>query len=198
MKAQSKAGQPAEFHRYLATATDEKTGKEPTFLCNRPIDYNTIPIELLHPVFASFRDIIWGNGQNEPMPTIEDKQNARRLSTCMSAIFKDETDREEHFHKWFFNTFAIHLEKEYAPVSRGTERQQESDGHAFAPLTTFLKFICECKGEPFWQSSEPRYQGCVRIAQFFAGSSDAQSHFEHSPLPVILLTLEGEYIYKES
>ncbi|KAI0252313.1 hypothetical protein BJV78DRAFT_1281860 [Lactifluus subvellereus] len=186
LPAPSAAAQPKNFGSYLLGPEQTPQPSKVYFLCNRPINYETIPLVLMHPVFGTFCHQI-----RTLQPTAGDSDSARILAHEMSGVYKYESGRRERFRSWFTRTYQCFMETKVGPPTSGTAPQKlpESDGHVL--VSNFVTLISECKFEASSTSSDARYQAMMYYVKLFAASKVSQEHLSHSCLPAILIVCEG-------
>lgn len=190
LPAPSTAADPKKFRSYLLGPEQTAQPSKAYFLCNRPIDYQTIPLALMHPVFGTFCD----ETRTLP-PNAEDSDLARTLTHEMSKIYDDENDRRQLFRTWFTRTYKYDMETKVGPPTSdaGLPNPQKlpiSDGHVL--VRNFVTLISECKLEASRTSCDARYQAMMYFVKLFAASQASQDHLNHSCLPAILIVYEGE------
>jgi hypothetical protein len=157
------------------------------FLCNRPIDYETIPLPLIHPVFGNFRKDFW-----TLVPDENDSAATRELAQEMCNVYDTEKARQESFVGWFSRTYKRDMQTKVGPPTSGSRQSSalpETDGHGFTSDGNFVIFITEGKLEA---GSGALYQTMVYWTKLYLASEDMQKHAGYSCLPAILIIYEGE------
>ncbi|KAI0251747.1 hypothetical protein BJV78DRAFT_1282215 [Lactifluus subvellereus] len=185
LPAPSAAARPKNFGSYLLGPEQTPQPSKTYFLCNQPIDYQTIPLVLMHPVFGTFCHQI-----RTLQPTPEDSDSARTLADAMSRVYRDESDRRGRFRSWFTGTFNCDMETKVGPPTSGTAPRKlpESDGHVL--VSNFVTLISQCKLEASRTSIDARYRAMMYFVKLFTASKASQDHVGHSCLPAILIVCE--------
>ena len=190
LPAPSVAADPRQFRSYLLGPEETAQPSKAYFLCNQPIDYQMIPLVLMHPVFGTFCDEI----RNLPL-NAEDSDLARTLAHEMSEVYDDEDDRRRFFRSWFTRTYKYDMETKVGPPTSddglpNPPKLLESDGHVL--IENFVTLISECKPEASSTARNPQYRAMMYFVKLFAASNASQDHLGHSCLPAILIVYEGE------
>jgi hypothetical protein len=156
------------------------------FLCNRPIDYETIPLPLMHPVFGNFRKDFWTLSPDE-----NDSAATRELAQDMCNVYDSEKARQQSFKGWFSKTYKRDMHTKVGPPTSGSRQSPalpETDGHGFTSDGKFVIFITEGKLEA---GSGAQYQSMAYWTKLYLASEDMQKHAGYSCLPAILIIYEG-------
>jgi hypothetical protein len=160
---------PKEFERL-------QKGPNPTFGLFRPPEAAaSIPITLLHPVFAQFDD----DCENHT-PTAEDNALVFNLSNAMSRFYLDEKGRETEFRR-ILTEYGIELTASHLEGS-----QCRTDGDMRWKGLCFV--ILEVKNELACGMAEPLFEALfyfVRSMRKFSEQND------HARLPCIIIYLCG-------
>ena len=175
----------ARTTRFLSQMGPGGDGRE-NIMCNRPIDYGTVPLALLCPIFGQFEDDFQTTPESDLNPNIF--HATRELANEMAGLYSKEADRQRHFQEWLRRTYDVSL---YVKIGK-----YKSDGHYFHPEdgedgTRFLILITEAKLES--SSTEARIQGLMYYRAFYQNltASDLQGR---GCLPAILLTYLGMFL----
>jgi hypothetical protein len=159
------------------------------FMFNRPIDFGTVPLALLSPIFGQFEDDFY----RWPDSELGSKEyiHTRELTFSMAELFEDEFIRRRFFHRWLETAYGVKVERQIDT--------QEPDGHVEISTDKgpFLLLITQCKNEISEGQSEPHWQGMgyYRKYQKCLLDMDVAMLAAHgSCLPALLITYIGENV----
>jgi len=76
-------------------------------MCNRPIDYGTVPLALLCPIFGQFEDDFQTTHDSDLNPRIF--QATRELANEMAGLYSKEAERQWRFQEWLRRTYGVSL-----------------------------------------------------------------------------------------
>jgi hypothetical protein len=184
----STAGNPKNFRSYLLGENQTPQPSKAYFLYNQPINFRTIPLVLMYPVFGTFCDEIL-----TMPPSVEDSDLTQSLAQDMSRIYDDESHWRGLFRAWFTQTYKYDMETKVGPATSDAappSKLPKSDGHVL--VRNFIILISKCKHEATSTSHDTQYQAMMYFAKLFTASEALQDHLGHSYLPVILIVYEGE------
>ena len=160
------------------------TGRQ-YIMCNRPIDYGTVPLALLCPIFGRFEDDFQTAPESDLNPNIF--QATRELVNEMACLYPQEADRQQHFHQW--------LRGAYNVFPRTNTGDYQSDGHCEHPTdaedgSRFLLLVTEAMLEHGDITTGAQVRGLKYYRTFYQTftPSDLQGR---GCLPAILLTYQG-------
>jgi hypothetical protein len=162
---------PSSVAKHQAEHQDPQ---EPRILCNRPAGLLSIPVTLLHPIFGQFMD-----NCRDHVPTPQDNEFVRVLSSRMSDFFVTETARRDAFIDIMSQYYHLQLSPAAVP---GTD--YKTDGHATANGEVYM--ISEAKNE-LGTSGDPVYQTALCYLEFMR-----LRHNEDSVLPCLHIYYAGE------
>jgi hypothetical protein len=178
------------FELYLPGMERSMQPSKVYFLCNMPIDCETIPLPLIHPVFGNFRKDFWTLS-----PDDKDSAATRTLAEEMCRVYDSEWQRQRSFMSWFSRTYECDMETMVGPSAVASHQPLsflKTDGHGFASAGKFVVFITEGKSKGGSGAGDSRYQSMVYWTKLYLASKDMHKHAGYSCLPAIIIIYEGE------
>jgi len=181
-------------------------GRE-VFIHNRPINFDSVPLTLISPIFGRVSDDIFTNHEDF---LSRDFAPARDLANLLSELEKDEAARKESFWDWLLKLLPdIEREESSHDTSlrphevraklttaiikgprRDKKRDFETGGHV--ELGNNLLLLVEANPELGEGSSNPHWQAMAYVRAYYM--QERCYRVGQSPLPAILITFYGMFI----
>ena len=179
-------------------------GRE-VFTHNRPINFDSVPLTLISPIFGRVSDDIFMNHEDF---LSRDFAPARDLANLLSELEKDEVARKESFQDWLLKLLPD-IEREESShdtslrphevrakltttIIKGPRREDfGTDGHV--ELGDNLLLLVEAKPELGEESSNPHWQAMAYVRAYYM-QERCYYRVGQSPLPAILITFYGMFI----
>jgi hypothetical protein len=182
-------------------------GRE-VFIHNRPINFDSVPLTLISPIFGRVSDDIFTNHEDF---LSRDFAPARDLANLLSELEDSETARKESFWDWLLKLLPD-IEREVSShdtslrthgvrarlttaIIKGPRRDKkqdfETDGHV--ELGDNLLLLVEAKPELGEESSNPHWRAMSYVRAYYM-QERCYHRVGQSPLPAILITFYGMFI----
>jgi hypothetical protein len=200
--APSKFSKPSTFRKIMM-----QHGRE-VYIHNRPINFDSVPLTLISPIFGRVSDDIFTNHEDL---LSRDFAPARDLANLLSELEKDEAARKEPFWDWMLKLLPD-IEREESShdtslrphevranlttaIIKGPRRDKkedfETDGHV--ELGDNLLLLVEAKPEIGEEPSSPHWQAMAYVRAYYM-QERCRYRVGQSPLPAILITFYGMFI----
>jgi hypothetical protein len=178
------------------------------FIHNRPINFASVPLALISPIFGQVSDDIF---LNHDLFRSRDFAPARALVNLLSELEEDEAARKQSFWNWLLKMLPdIEREESSHDTSllphevraklttaiikgplRNKKQDFETDGHV--ELGNNLLLLVEAKPELGEESSNPHWQAMAYVRAYYM-QERCYRRVGQSPLPAILITFYGMFI----
>jgi hypothetical protein len=182
-------------------------GRE-VFIHNMPINFDSVPLALISPIFGCVSDDIFTNHGSF---LSRDFAPARALANLLSELEEDEVARKQSFWNWLLEMLPD-IEREDSShdtslrphevraklrtaIIKGPRRNKkqdfETDGHV--ELGDNLLLLVEAKPEVGEGSSNPHWEAMAYVRAYYM-QERCYYRVGQSPLPAILITFYGMFI----
>jgi hypothetical protein len=183
-------------------------GRE-VYIHNRPIDFESVPLTLISPIFGRLSDDLFTNHENLRS---QDFAPARHLANMLSMLENDEAPRKESFWAWMLEMLPD-IEREESSrdmpsrpheevrarlttaILKGEHRDKkrdfQTDGHV--ELGDNLLLVVEAKPELGEESSDPHWQMMAYVRAYYM-QERCSYRVGQSPLPALLISFYGMFI----
>ena len=155
-------------------------GRE-VYIHNRPIDFESVPLALISPIFGRLSDDLFTNHENL---LSQDFAPARNLANTLSELEENEASRKESFWAWLLETLPD-IEREESShdtplrpheevrarlttaIIKGERKDKKCDfkTHGHVELGDNLLLVAEAKPELGEESSDPHWQMMAYVPQ---------------------------------
>jgi hypothetical protein len=180
-------------------------GRE-VYIHNRPINFESVPLTLISPIFGRLSDDLFTNHENLRS---QDFAPARNLANMLSKLEKDEVSRKEPFWAWLLEMLPdiereeplhavpsrLHEEvraRLTTTILKGEHRDKEpdfqTDGHV--ELGDNLLLVVGANPELGEESSDPHWQMMAYVRAYYM-QERCYYRVGQSPLPAILIASYG-------
>jgi len=183
-------------------------GRE-VYVHNRPIDFESVPLALISPIFGRLSDDLFTNHENL---LSQDFAPARNLANTLSKLEENEASRKKSSLAWLFETLPD-IEREESSYDTPLRPHEEArarlstavikgepgdkkydfktDGHV--ELGDNLLLVVEAKPELGEESSDPHWQMMAYVRAYYM-QERCYYRVGQSPLPAILIAFYGMFI----
>jgi len=200
----SQLAMPSNFRNAMDS---EHHGRE-VYIHNRPIDFSSVPLTLISPIFGRLSDDMFSDNK----PRSNDFAPARNLANMLSILEKEEKLRKAKFLQWLTETFedikngiitkgnllpsvALQSRKGKSPVlvaditiDASGRKNYGTDGHV--EMGDYVLLITEGKRELGELSADPHWQLMAYFRAYYAQKRCSYKVGE-SCLPAILVAYYG-------
>ncbi len=182
------------------------------YIHNRPIDFESVPLTLISPIFGRLSDDLFTNHEDF---LSQDFAPARNLANMLSVPEKNVVLRKEFFWGWLLEMLPD-IEREESShdmplrphdedhevrarltttIIKGERRDKkhdiETDGHV--ELGDNLLLVVEAKSELGEESSNPHWQAMAYVRAYYM-QKRCNYRVGQSPLPAVLIGFYGMFI----
>jgi hypothetical protein len=178
----SKFSKPSNF-RYAMT----QGGGREIYIQNRPIDFDSVPLTLISPIFGRLSDDLFTKHEDF---LSQDFEPARNLANMLSMLEKNEALRKVSFWRWLLELLPG-IERQELSHDTSLKYDFETDGHV--ELGDNLLLVVEAKSELGEESSNPHWQAMAYVRAHYM-QERCYYRVGQSPLPAILITFYGTFI----
>jgi hypothetical protein len=182
----------------------KKRGRE-AYIHNRPIDFSSVPLTLISPIFGRLSDNVFTPKENLRS---EDFAPARNLANMLlSRLENKESTRSEAFRKWLLETLGIREMKLSDDRHELLEQHTEGPPRLAAVITWERKTNLESEGHVEWRdyvliitegraegSSEPHWRSMAYFRAYYM-QKRCSYRVGESCLPAILIVYHGMISY---
>ena len=188
----------------LGECEEEPGHPRELYIHNRPIDFESVPVTLISPIFGRLSDDLF---TCEKDFRSEDFAPARNLANMLSMLEKNVASRKRAFLNWLLKTLpGIEREgsSDNAPlqphevrprlatvITRDTGCDLETDGHV--EFGDNLLLVTQCMLELGERSTDPHQQLMTHVAAYYM-QKRCSYRVGQSCLPVILIAYYGVFI----
>ena len=175
---------------------------------NRPIDFDSVPLTLISPIFDRVSDDIFTNHKDFRS---RDFAPARDLANLLSKLKKDEAARKESFWDWLLKMLPD-IEREESShntslrphkvraklttaIIKGPRRDKKQDYETdgYVELGDNLLLLVDANSELGEGSSNPHRRAMGYVRAYYM-QERCYYRVGQSPLPAILITFYGMFI----
>ena len=172
------------------------------YIHNRPIDFYSVPLTLISPIFGRLSDDLFTNHKGL---LSQDFAPARDLANMLAKLEDKETPRKEAFWDWLLKMLpdikSSHdmslrpheeVQARLTTILKGKRKDRkrdfETDGHV--ELGDNLLLVMEAKSELGEESSNPHWRSMAYVRAYYM---QERCHYRvgQSPLPAILIAFYG-------
>jgi len=172
-------------------------GRE-VYIHNRPIDFESVPLTLISPIFGRLSDDLFTNHEDF---LSQDFAPARKLANVLSNLESNEALRKESFWGWLLetlpdiereesshDTYLRPHEEVRARLPTAVIKGEPRDGHV--ELGDNLLLVVDTKSELGEEASNPHWQAMAYVRAYYM-QKRCYYLVGQSPLPVLLITFYG-------